>query len=55
MKVRRRGGPDAVPDVIPRLGTLDDMLVTSLVLRLVRLQLERYCAFKGYDPTEYFG
>jgi uncharacterized membrane protein YkvA (DUF1232 family) len=46
---------DAIPDVIPWLGTLDDLLVTSLALRLVRRQLERYCAFKGYDPVEYFG
>jgi uncharacterized membrane protein YkvA (DUF1232 family) len=46
---------DVIPDVIPALGTLDDMLVTSLALRLVRRELEEYCAFKGYAPAEYFG
>jgi uncharacterized membrane protein YkvA (DUF1232 family) len=45
---------DLVPDVVPGLGTLDDLLVTGLALRLIRRDLEAYCRNKGYDPAIYF-
>jgi uncharacterized membrane protein YkvA (DUF1232 family) len=45
---------DVVPDVVPGLGTLDDLLMTGLALRLIRRDLEAYCRSKGYDPAAYF-
>jgi uncharacterized membrane protein YkvA (DUF1232 family) len=45
---------DVVPDVLPGVGALDDMLVIAVAMKAVRRHLEAYCAFKGYDPSEYF-
>jgi uncharacterized membrane protein YkvA (DUF1232 family) len=45
---------DVVPDLVPGVGTLDDLLVTGLALRLIRRDLEAYCRSKGYDPAAYF-
>jgi uncharacterized membrane protein YkvA (DUF1232 family) len=45
---------DVVPDAIPGLGTLDDLLVTGVALRFIRRELEAYCRFKGYDRAAYF-
>lgn len=44
---------DLIP-ALPVLGSLDDVLVMNFVMRFLREDLERYCAFKGYDPSEYF-
>lgn len=45
---------DVVPDALPGLGAFDDMVVIALAMKAVRRHLEAYCAFKGYDPSEYF-
>lgn len=45
---------DLVPDTIPAIGMLDDMLVIALAMRLMRGELKRYCEFKRYDPEDYF-
>lgn len=45
---------DVVPDVIPFLGTLDDLLVIGLATRILRRDLKAYVAFKGYDEAKYF-
>jgi uncharacterized membrane protein YkvA (DUF1232 family) len=43
-----------VPDVLPVLGQLDDALVVGVAMRLIRRDLERYVAFKGYAKEKYF-
>lgn len=45
---------DVIPDAIPALGALDDMVVVAIGMRLVRKHLQAYCVHKGYDPAEYF-
>jgi uncharacterized membrane protein YkvA (DUF1232 family) len=45
---------DVIPDAIPGLGSLDDLLVIAVALRVIRRDLEAYCQFKGYDPAAYF-
>jgi len=45
---------DIIPDVIPGIGYLDDALVIGLVFKSIREDLKKYCAFRGYDPGEYF-
>ncbi|MGE5786353.1 MAG: YkvA family protein [Myxococcales bacterium] len=45
---------DLVPDALPMLGTLDDLIVLGIALRLLENDLRAYAASKGYDPREYF-
>lgn len=45
---------DVVPDILPLLGRVDDMLVLGIAVRMVRKELERYCKYKGYEPSQYF-
>ncbi len=45
---------DVVPDFVPGLGALDDVVVISLAMRFIRKDLADYVAFKGYDPGKYF-
>lgn len=45
---------DVVPDILPGVGALDDILVISLAMRWMRKDLEAYIAFKGYDSAQYF-
>ena len=45
---------DVVPDFLPAIGQLDDILVIGLALRVVRKDLRAYLDFKGYDPAKYF-
>jgi uncharacterized membrane protein YkvA (DUF1232 family) len=45
---------DIVPDAIPGLGALDDMVVLTLGMRFLERDLRAYCRFKGYAETEYF-
>ena len=45
---------DVVPDVLPVLGQLDDIFVIGVAMRLIRRDLERYVAFKGYASERYF-
>lgn len=46
---------DAVPDVIPVGGLLDDAAVLSLVFGAAEADLRRYCAWRGADAEPYFG
>ncbi|MDX2166691.1 MAG: YkvA family protein [Deltaproteobacteria bacterium] len=46
---------DAVPDVIPLSGFLDDALVLGMVFGAAESDLRAYCAWAGVDPTPYFG
>lgn len=46
---------DVVPDALPLLGALDDMVVLTLAMRFLQKDLRSYCRFKGYDEVEYFG
>jgi uncharacterized membrane protein YkvA (DUF1232 family) len=45
---------DVVPDALPILGTIDDVAVVALAVRLVQRDLRRYCEHKGYSVDEYF-
>ena len=45
---------DVVPDVLPIVGQLDDLVILAIVTRLVHGDLRKYCQFKGYDESEYF-
>ncbi len=45
---------DAVPNVIPFVGTLDDLAVVAVAVRILRRELIKYCEFKGYPVEEYF-
>jgi len=46
---------DVVPDFIPVLGSLDDVVLMAIATRIARKQLRAYCRFKGYSAAEYFG
>jgi len=45
---------DVVPDVLPIIGQLDDLVILAIVTRLVHGDLRDYCRFKGYDERDYF-
>lgn len=45
---------DIVPDAVPLLGTLDDVAVVAIAVRLIQRDLLAYCRFKGYQEDEYF-
>lgn len=45
---------DVVPDVIPGLGAIDDMVVLTLGMRFLTRDLRAYCKFKGYREADYF-
>jgi uncharacterized membrane protein YkvA (DUF1232 family) len=45
---------DVVPDALPILGTLDDMVVLTLTMRFLEKDLRAYCRFRGYAETDYF-
>lgn len=44
---------DAVPDYLPGVGAVDDLVVIGIAFWAVRRELERYCRFKGYDVADY--
>lgn len=46
---------DVIPDFLPLVGSLDDLMVVAIATRLARKQLKAYCEFKGYALEEYFG
>jgi uncharacterized membrane protein YkvA (DUF1232 family) len=46
---------DVVPDFIPVLGSLDDVVLMAVATRIARDQLRAYCSFKGYPAEQYFG
>jgi uncharacterized membrane protein YkvA (DUF1232 family) len=45
---------DIVPDVLPLVGSLDDLFVVGLALKLVEKDLRAYAVSKKYDLNEYF-
>lgn len=45
---------DIVPDALPVLGALDDMVVLTLAMRFLEKDLRAYCRFKGYSENDYF-
>ncbi|GMV19631.1 MAG: DUF1232 domain-containing protein [Polyangiaceae bacterium] len=45
---------DLIPDTLPGIGHIDDVLIMALALRLLRRELAAYCRFKGLEPSEYF-
>ncbi|MFW5739454.1 MAG: YkvA family protein, partial [Myxococcota bacterium] len=46
---------DVIPDALPLIGSIDDLLVIGLATRAARSQLEDYARAKGYPVEEYFG
>ena len=46
---------DVVPDFVPILGAMDDLALVAVATRLLRKDLERYCQFKHYSVSAYFG
>jgi uncharacterized membrane protein YkvA (DUF1232 family) len=45
---------DILPDALPLAGTLDDIVVVALAVRILRRELTDYCRFKGYPESQYF-
>jgi uncharacterized membrane protein YkvA (DUF1232 family) len=45
---------DIVPDYLIGVGILDDLAVMAVATRLIKNDLRKYCAFKGYTVEEYF-
>jgi uncharacterized membrane protein YkvA (DUF1232 family) len=45
---------DVIPDTLPGLGALDDMVVLTVAMRLVERDLKTYCRFRGYSESDYF-
>ena len=45
---------DLVPEFVPLLGAVDDMLVMALATRWIERDLRAYCRFKGYSESAYF-
>jgi uncharacterized membrane protein YkvA (DUF1232 family) len=46
---------DVVPDILPVVGSFDDVALIALAVRLLRRDLVAYCRFKGYSEEQYFG
>jgi uncharacterized membrane protein YkvA (DUF1232 family) len=45
---------DAVPDVLPLSGFVDDAAVLGMVFTAVEHDLRSYCAWRGFDAADYF-
>jgi uncharacterized membrane protein YkvA (DUF1232 family) len=45
---------DLIPDVIPGIGYVDDLLVARFALSAIGSDLKTFCEFKGYDLSKYF-
>jgi len=45
---------DIIPDYLPAIGHVDDILLIGLAIRLLKKDLIAYARFKGLDPGEYF-
>lgn len=45
---------DVVPDALPGLGAIDDMLVLTVAMRFLQGDLKEYCRFRGYAESDYF-
>jgi uncharacterized membrane protein YkvA (DUF1232 family) len=45
---------DVIPDWMPVIGQLDDLLVVGVALRLARKDLRAYAKHRGLDLNDYF-
>ena len=45
---------DVLPDFIPTIGSLDDMVVLTIVMHFLEKDLRAYARFKGYVEKDYF-
>jgi uncharacterized membrane protein YkvA (DUF1232 family) len=45
---------DLVPDVLPVIGMVDDVLIASLAIKALQRDLKSYCEFKGLNEQDYF-
>lgn len=45
---------DVIPDWVPVLGHMDDLLFMGFALKLVQADLRAYAKFRGLDPDRYF-
>lgn len=45
---------DLIPEFVPFLGALDDMVVMAFATRWIERDLRDYCRFKGYSESAYF-
>ena len=45
---------DLIPEFVPFIGALDDMVVMAFATRWVERDLRAYCRFKGYSESAYF-
>jgi len=45
---------DLIPDALPGIGQLDDLLIMAFALRLLKADLSSYARYKGLDPADYF-
>ena len=45
---------DVVPDSLPGLGAVDDMVVLTLAMRFLERDLRAYCQARGYPESDYF-
>ena len=45
---------DVIPDMVPIFGFADDAVLMAAVVKSLQEDLINYCAFKGFDPAEYF-
>jgi uncharacterized membrane protein YkvA (DUF1232 family) len=45
---------DLIPDAIPGIGYLDDLLVIRFALTAIGSDLKTFCDFKGYELSKYF-
>lgn len=46
---------DIVPDALPIIGAMDDMVVITVAMKFLEKDLRAYCRHKGYSEQEYFG
>jgi uncharacterized membrane protein YkvA (DUF1232 family) len=45
---------DVVPDVIPGIGAIDDMIVLTIAMHAIEKDLRAYVKHKGYRAEDYF-
>jgi uncharacterized membrane protein YkvA (DUF1232 family) len=45
---------DVIPDHLPGIGQLDDIVVIAIALRTIRKDLRKYAAWRGHEPDDYF-
>jgi len=45
---------DIIPDYLPAIGHVDDLLILGLAIRLLKKDLIAYARFKGLEPGDYF-